>query len=124
LHHLGSIFEKIGQNATAENRKGSEPKSGKHLKKAQKYFLNALKLDPNYAPSYNGLGLVYDAFKKRDKALRNFEKALLIDPNNSIYLQNKACCLRKLNMLDESIKFFYKAIKYDSDNCQIYSNLA
>jgi tetratricopeptide (TPR) repeat protein len=99
LHHLGSIFEKIG--SAGQMSQENDPKmSHRNLRSAQKYFLNALKIDPNYAPSYNGLGLVYDSMKKRDKALRNFDKALLIDPKNPIYLQNKACCLRKLNMYD------------------------
>lgn len=141
-HHIGSILEKMGSVGLSKSKKSKrEPQNasnneGNHtpspaeqnpiqnMKSAQKYFLKALKLDPNYAPSYNGLGLVYDACKKRDKALRNFNKALMIDPKNAIYLQNKACCLRKLDMLDESVKYFQKAIKYAPKNKLIRSNLA
>ena len=92
LHHIGSVYEKISTN--------------KALKNSVRFFLKALKIDPNYAPSYNGLGLVYDAMNKRDKALRNFDKALLIAPKNAVFLQNKACCLRRMGNLEEGLKYF------------------
>ena len=102
-------------------------KSKSHLlKEAQTYFHKALKMDPNYAASYNGLSLVYGSGMDHDKALRNFDKALMIDPKNSIYLQNKACCLKKLKRLDESILYFKQALQYgdaDIERIEIYSNL-
>lgn len=110
LFHIGNLYEK-------------NPKFKSHLKKARDYFLDALKIDANYAPCYNGLALVYDKMGKKEKALRYFDKALKVDKDNSIYLQNKACCLRRLGKLDKSLKYFKKAIKADPENSSIHSNL-
>jgi hypothetical protein len=45
LHHLGTIREKIG---------------GDRLELALKDFEQVLKMEKNYAPAYNGRGLVWD----------------------------------------------------------------
>jgi Flp pilus assembly protein TadD len=53
-------------------------------------------MNPNHGASYNGMGLVYDQYKKSDKALGYFKKASELNPENPVYLQNRGCCLRSL----------------------------
>lgn len=95
----------------------------KYLRFAEKYYMKVLKINPNHAPSYNGLGLVYDALKDREKALRYFDKALKVEEDNAIFLHNKGCCLRRMEKYEESLKYLYQALKLDPQNCQIYSSI-
>ena len=53
-------------------------------------------MNPTHAASFNGIGLVYDQYKKPDKALGYFKKASELTPENPVYLQNRGCCLRSL----------------------------
>lgn len=59
-----------------------------NLKKAQDYFEQALKIDPNYAPAWFGMSRIYfsltnfgNAPEFREKARKAIEKALQLDPN-------------------------------------------
>ena len=45
IHHLGTVREKIG---------------GERLPLALQNFNDVIQLDSNYAPAYNGRGLVWD----------------------------------------------------------------
>ena len=64
LHHLGTIREKIG---------------GEKLSLALENFNQVIELDSNYAPSYNGRGLVWDRFYNFDEAINDFSKAIELD---------------------------------------------
>jgi len=65
LHHLGTIREKIG---------------GDRLPMALQDFNMVLKIDPDYAPAFNGRGLVQDRLSKYEDAIYDFSKAIKIDP--------------------------------------------
>ena len=43
------------------------------------YFNLAIKLDPNFAPSYANLGVVYDRHKEYSNAIKFYEKALSLN---------------------------------------------
>jgi len=49
---------------------------GDKLDLALANFNEVIQLDPNYAPSYNGRGLVWDRFAKFDLAIQDFTKAI------------------------------------------------
>lgn len=61
LHHLGTIQEKIG---------------GDKLQLALDNFNLVIKLDSNYAPSFNGRGLVWDRYQKYEEAIQDFSMAI------------------------------------------------
>lgn len=54
------------------------------FKNAEKYFNRAIKLDPEFAPSYANLGVFYDRQKDYDNAIKFYEKALSLDQELSI----------------------------------------
>lgn len=54
LHHLGTIREKIG---------------GDRLPLALQDFNLVLKIDSEYAPAYNGRGLVWDRLNKHQEGI-------------------------------------------------------
>jgi tetratricopeptide (TPR) repeat protein len=75
---------------------------GEKLELALIDFNKVIDIDPNYAPSYNGRGLVWDRFFKFEEAI----KAILIDSKNPVYLHNRGCCFRNMGNLESSIKDF------------------
>jgi Tfp pilus assembly protein PilF len=51
--------------------------------KAEAEFLVAIHHDPNYAPSYKGLGLVYYRGGQREKARKQFSQFLQVSKDSS-----------------------------------------
>ncbi len=49
-------------------------------KKAEKYFKRAIEVEPRYINSYLELGILYEAWKKKDKAIKMFMKVLELPP--------------------------------------------
>ncbi len=52
----------------------------RNYRKAEKYFKMAIKVEPRYINSYLELGLLYEAWKKKDKAIEMFKKVLELPP--------------------------------------------
>jgi len=51
---------------------------------AERYFLEAVRLDPAYAEAYANLGNLYGSQGRTDDAIRYFRKALSLDPANTV----------------------------------------
>jgi len=88
---LGTIREKIG---------------GDKLELALENFNQVVEIDSNYAPSYNGRGLVWDRFQNFEEAIKDFSSAIQIDPKNPVYLHNRGCCYRNMGDLANSLNDF------------------
>lgn len=73
----------------------------------------ALRSDPNYAPAYNVLGLVYMELREDVLAQQNFERALRISPNDSDIHNNYGwfLCQRKRDQTDQAVQHFMAALK-------------
>lgn len=74
-------------------------------------FQDAVRINPNYAPAQNGLGLVYGTLREDAKADAAFRKALQLDPNSSETRNNYGSFLCSRNRIDESIVQFTEAVK-------------
>ncbi len=62
----------------------------KEYDKAEKYFLNLVKENQNFADVYNMLGVIYHANGQFTGSIENFEKAIKINPNYTEALLNLA----------------------------------
>jgi type IV pilus assembly protein PilF len=74
-------------------------------------FNEATKIDPNYAPAYNGLGLVYAALGEDAKADASYQKSIQLQPRSSESHNNYGSFLCSRKRYDESIKHFLEAVK-------------
>ncbi|MCB5189682.1 type IV pilus biogenesis/stability protein PilW [Methylobacillus arboreus] len=74
-------------------------------------FEIAARVNPYYAPAYNGLGLVYGTLREDEKADAAFRKALQLDPKSSETRNNYGSFLCARNRIDESIVQFSEAVK-------------
>ena len=94
-------------------------------------------MDPSYAASYNGRGLVLDKTNNNEDAFKDFTKAVNLEPDNPVFIHNRACCLRNMgkyynfyllhylifSRLKDSLEDFNKALELDNKNSIIYSNI-
>jgi type IV pilus assembly protein PilF len=74
-------------------------------------FTEAVKIDPNYSPAYNGLGMVFAALNEDAKADVNFLKAIQVQPDSSEAHNNYGSFLCTRKRYDESIPHFLAAVK-------------
>lgn len=117
-------------------------------------FLKALRLDPNYAEAYYGLGTAYARAAQRgvrllytdfiqhrdpyngsvrskmtlgemyDSALQNLKKAVAMDPLNPYYLVNIGVVYGEMGYYEQAKTYLKKAVQVDSRLTAAYANLA
>ena len=98
----------------------------KQYNEAIRRFKKAIKLNPNDATAYNGLGVVYEVGKKNyDEAIKSYNKAIELDPNIAMAYHNLGDVYKdgKKNY-DEAIKYYKIAIELEFDNVYAYRKLA
>ena len=71
----------------------------------------ALKADPNYAPAFSVLGLVYMELRDDKAAEANFQRALRVSPYDSDANNNFGWFLCQRKREQESIKYFLAALR-------------
>lgn len=103
--------ENLKSRARAHADLGAVYFQQKQLEIALEEFNTAIKIDPNFSPAYNGLGLVNAEFGKDDVANNNFKKSIQLDPLNSEAHNNYGNFLCTRNRVDESIEQFLAAVK-------------
>ena len=72
---------------------------GERLGQALENFNQVLQIDQNYAPSFNGRGLVWDRFFNFEEAIKDFSSAINLDAQNAVYWHNRACCFRNMGQM-------------------------
>jgi type IV pilus assembly protein PilF len=71
----------------------------------------AIAADPNYAPAYNVLGLVYMDLRENAQAQANFERALRLSPNDADANHNFGLFLCQTGREADSLRYFLAAIR-------------
>lgn len=84
-------------------KKGYEPRSVKHLKKAIEEYKKAIAINPNIAVAHHALGKAY-AWEFRNKAIEEYKKAIAIDPDESLTHFFLGSVYHHRDMPDEAIK--------------------
>lgn len=97
--------------AKAHTELGSEYLKTRNYKIALQEYQIATQKDPNYAPAYNGLGLVYSALGQVPEADSAFTRAIKLDPKNSDTHNNYGSFLCKNGRYGESVAQFLEAVK-------------
>jgi type IV pilus assembly protein PilF len=107
--------EKYNENLKARARShtdlGAVYFQQKQYEIALEEFNTAIKINPNYALAYNGLGLVNADLGKSKEADGYFKKAIELEPDNSESRNNYGTFLCGKSRYDESIVQFMAAIK-------------
>jgi tetratricopeptide (TPR) repeat protein len=80
---------------------------------AERHFLKALELSPDFSQAQANLGALYDELRDYSKASRHFEAAIRLEPENPVYHFNLGLVYAKTNQLQEAIAEFVKALEID-----------
>lgn len=70
-----------------------------------------LTIDPNYAPAYGFLGVVYMDLNERAQAEENFQRALRLEPANPEINNNFGWFLCRTGRERESVQYFDRALR-------------
>jgi tetratricopeptide (TPR) repeat protein len=90
---------------------------------AERYYLEALKLNGNDIKALNNLGFAYQAQKKYPDAARTFDKVLALSPDNAVAYNNLAGTIYQMGLIDSSITLWERAVRLDPSNQQFQNNL-
>jgi tetratricopeptide (TPR) repeat protein len=91
--------------------------------KAVDSFRQAMRLDPNLAAAYHGLGLVYINMGRASDALEPMKTAVRLDPNNSVAHLNLAITLEHLRRFDEALTELNEAKRLNPKDARNYHEL-
>jgi len=106
--------------AEAEHSKREE----EALTRAQKMYMEVIKLDPNHHAAWYNLGYVQEELQLFDSAIRSFSEALKLEPNDKDAIINLGNTYMNSEKFDESIIQYKKAIELDSTCVMSHYNLA
>lgn len=91
---------------------GATQERNKLFKDAEKSFLKAIKLNPEFAGALNYLGYMWaERGENLDEARKMIEKALELDANNAAYLDSMAWVVFQQGKSKEALKWQLKALK-------------
>ncbi len=91
---------------------------------AETLFAQALKVDPNSAPTMYELASIYAFQNNKSQALFYSKKAASIDPKNVWYQLQYASCLKDNKMLPEVAVVYERLVKDNPKNFDFYYELA
>ena len=80
------------------------------IDKAEKGYLNALKIQPNNPQALDAAGQFYASQKQWDKSVENLKSAMLAAPNNTSYRYHLAVALASSGKINEAIPHFVRTI--------------
>lgn len=94
------------------------------MDRAATSFGTAFTRDPNFAPAYNGLGLVLMTLGAMPEALERYDTAIRIAPEYTSPYINRAIVLRALGKPEDALASVDRAIVLAPDNPNAHSNRA
>ena len=95
----------------------------KNYQKGKEYLNISIKINSNFAESYNGRGVIFAEEGKYLNAIKDYDKALALKKDYFDANLNKAVALRNISEFNESIKHFEICIKLNPNDSKIYNNL-
>jgi tetratricopeptide (TPR) repeat protein len=93
----------------------------KQFDKAAESFQQAIKLNPNLADAYHGLGAVYISMGRSPDALEPLKTAARLNPENSTIRLNLGATLSNLRRYNESISELNEAKRLSPNDGRIYN---
>jgi tetratricopeptide (TPR) repeat protein len=94
-----------------------------NLQDAQNYYQKVLKIDSNYTPALNNLGVIYKNLQENQKARDCYEKAIEINPNYANAHLNLGVLFKELGNDQKAKGSFEKAISIDPRDVKAHNNL-
>jgi Tfp pilus assembly protein PilF len=91
---------------------------------ARKSFQDAIRLDREYAPAHNGLGIVYFTNRQYPEAHKAFSKAAALNPANPDFLNNLGVLEMRTHRAKTALTRFEACLRIAPDFTRAKNNLA
>lgn len=85
------------------------------FQESAKHYSEALKLKPDYAPTYNGLGMLYYKLKQYDQAAIELSKAIKLRPDYALGYFHLGMVEAARKHPDAAIEAFETSLKYETN---------
>ncbi len=94
------------------------------LDEAIKEFTKAIELDPLFAETYNGRGLVYSSLSQFERAIKDYDQAISLNPQYAEAYYNRGLAYFYLGQFERAIREYDRAIFLDPQYAVAYANRA
>ncbi len=122
--YLDSLLKKYNNTLEPHLLKAQLAMQKRDFKTAEREYLHALKINPNYALAYNMLGYIAAQEGERDRAIEYFKKYIFIAPDEPNPHDSLGELLLFIGRYDEAIREFKKALAIRPELSQKPSLLA
>ncbi|HEY9786249.1 MAG TPA: tetratricopeptide repeat protein [Candidatus Obscuribacterales bacterium] len=82
---------------------------------ALKHYSEAVRLRPDYAPTYNGLAMLYYRVKQYDQAVTELQKAIKLKPDYALAYFHLGMVEAARKHVPEAIQAYETSLKYETD---------
>lgn len=115
-------FNSVSENdkAIEQYNLGQKYFEKKDYKNALKYYKKAVKIDDNFAFTWDNIGLTYRYLGEYDNAISAYEKSIEINPYGKFPLQNIAIAYSYNKQFDKAVLAYEKLSKLDNENPEVY----
>lgn len=93
------------------------------LDSSEQFFSITVRLSPQLAEAYRGLGNVYIAKQDYERAMKNYQKALDLDKDDISTLNSLGLTYVRQGMIKEGVKRYLMALKLDPHNAKVLFNM-
>ncbi len=118
-----SSNERRRREAEEHNERGVMFFHRRELAAAEKEFLMALEIKPDFAEVYNNLGLTLSDLGRKDEAVAAFRKAIELSPDSPEAYNNLGCLYKVRKDFQQAVELFNQAIAKREDYSLAYFNL-
>jgi tetratricopeptide (TPR) repeat protein len=87
-------------------------------------YTQSLRINPNFAPTYNNRGNSYSALGEYQKALADYTQALRLDPNYAGTYNNRGGVYNELGEYQKALADHNQALRLDPNQAAAYINRA
>ncbi len=123
--HGNSLIAAASIQKIKESPKMSIEDKRFHVQNAEKYYLESIRIIPDYISSLNNLGMIYYTYYNRpDKSMSYLKKAILLDTNYVEAYFNLATCEAKSKDYVSAEKHYLKSIEIDPNFISTYLSLS
>lgn len=115
--------ERRRREAEEHNERGVMFFHRRELAAAEKEFLIALEIRPDFAEAHNNLGLTLSDLGRKDEAVAAFRKAIELSPDSPEAYNNLGCLYKVRKDFQQAVELFNQAIAKREDYSLAYFNL-
>jgi Tfp pilus assembly protein PilF len=123
--HANSLIAAASIQEVKENPKMNIEEKRRHVANAEKYYLESLRIIPDYISSLNNLGMLYFTYYNQpEKSIPYLQRAVALDTDYVEAYFNLAICEAKLKHYDVAEKYFMKTLEIDKNFTGTYFSLS